>query len=76
MSILNLSFEITTLLSIIGVSKVWSTNNENIYLANQRNTPLGLLSKVGNWHDNFTGYDDIEMVISTAAFYNCNLTQI
>ena len=40
-SILNLSFEITT---------------ENI--ANQRNTPLGLSNKVGNWHDNFTGYDD------------------
>ena len=74
MSILNLSFEITIVLSIIGVSKVWGTNNENI--ANQRSTPLGLLNKVGNWHDNFTGYDDIEMVISTAVFCNCNLTQI
>ena len=74
MPIFNLGFEKTTALSIIGVSKVWGTNNENI--ANQRNTPLGLLNKVGNWHDNFTGYDDIEMVISTAAFYNCNLTQI
>ena len=74
MSIFNLSFEITTLLSIIGVSKVWGTNNEN--RAKQRNTPLGLLNKVGNWHDNFTGYDDIEMVISTAVFCNCNLTQI